>query len=136
MIKNIIPQNVNSPLSAHLSSTITNQINSTLQSSDLNTYIDYTYDIHNNHCANNILLTPTNKDRIAISHHNNIITLGKNNNNNINNNNNNKLNISSSALPPLPPPRSGGRMRVASRDFGFNFEPNKNVYETLYHKHK
>ncbi|KAK8799477.1 hypothetical protein WA158_006026 [Blastocystis sp. Blastoise] len=49
----------------------------------------------------------------------------KNNNNNINNNNNNKLNISSSALPPLPPPRSGGRMRVASRDFGFNFEPNK-----------
>ncbi|KAK8792060.1 hypothetical protein WA158_003922 [Blastocystis sp. Blastoise] len=122
--KNTIPQNVNSPLSAHLSSTIANQIKSTLQSSDLNTCIDYTYDIHNN-CASNILLTPTNKDRIAISHHNNIITLGKNNNNNINNNNNNKLNISSSALPPLPPPRSGGRMRVASRDFGFNFEPNK-----------
>ncbi|KAK8805314.1 hypothetical protein WA158_001971 [Blastocystis sp. Blastoise] len=99
---NTIPQNVNSPLSAHLSSTITNQINSTLQSSDLNTCIDYTYDIHNNKSAR------------------------KNNNNNINNNNNNKLNVSSSALPPLPPPRSGGRMRVASRDFGFNFEPNKN----------
>ncbi|KAK8799453.1 hypothetical protein WA158_006002 [Blastocystis sp. Blastoise] len=52
----------------------TNQINSTFQSSDLNTCIDYTYDIHNNKSANNILLTPTNKDRIAISHHNNIIT--------------------------------------------------------------
>ncbi|KAK8802068.1 hypothetical protein WA158_006463 [Blastocystis sp. Blastoise] len=72
--KNIIPHNVNRPLSAHLSSTISNQINSTLQSSDLNTCIDYTYDIHNNRSASNILLTPTNKDRIAISHHNNIIT--------------------------------------------------------------